>query len=70
MNPVARLRQAFDSDTHGFIYVKQLEQLSRSNHLIQEIAHQYGYFPVYERDSHHPTGYKHHTLITDTKELR
>ena len=68
MNPIASLRKAFESDKSGFIYARQLEKLARSSHLIQEIAHQYGYYPVYAPNSHHVRGYKHHTLIQDTRE--
>lgn len=68
MDPIASLRKAFESDKHGFIYARQLEKLARSNHLIREIAHQYGYYPVYAPNSHHVKGYKHHTLIQDTRE--
>lgn len=70
MNEIAKLRQAFENDTRGFIYARQLHKLARSNLLIQEIAQQYGYYPVYSRNSHYPTGYKHHTLIQNTQEMR
>lgn len=70
MNPISKLRQAFENDTRGFIYARQLHKLARSNLLIQEIAQHYGYYPVYSRNSYHPTGYKHHTLIQNTQEMK
>lgn len=68
MNPLHQLRKAFEQDTRGFIYTRQLQKLSRSNMLIQEIARQYGYYPVYTVKSRLPHGYKHHTLIENAQE--
>ncbi|MFC0819737.1 hypothetical protein [Moraxella marmotae] len=65
MNPLTQLKQMFEQDTKGYIYMRQLEQVSRSKMLIRDIARQYGYYPVYARRGHIPLAYQHHTLPND-----
>lgn len=67
MNPQQQqrkqLRQLFETNTEGYIFLSQLKKISSSDLMIRDIAHYYDYVPVYRnKTSAKIIAYKHRTL--------
>ena len=70
MNPQQQqrkqLRQLFETNTEGYIFLSQLKKISPSELMIRDIAHYYDSVPVYRnKTSAKIIAYKHRTLSDD-----
>lgn len=70
MNPQQQqrkqLRQLFEENKQGYLWLSQLKKIAPSNLMITEIAHHYDYVPVYKnKTSAKIIAYKHRTLNHD-----
>lgn len=70
MNPQQQqrkeLRQLFENNKEGYIFLSQLKKISSSDLMIRDIARYYDYMPVYRnKASTKIVAYKHHTITDD-----
>lgn len=70
MNPQQQqrkeLRQLFENNKEGYLFLSQLKKISSSDLMIRDIARYYDYMPVYRnKASTKIVAYKHHTITDD-----
>lgn len=69
MNPQQQrkeLRQLFENNKEGYLFLSQLKKISSSDLMIRDIARYYDYMPVYRNKvSTKIVAYKHHTITDD-----
>ena len=70
MNPQQQqrkeLRQLFENNKEGYIFLSQLKKIRSSDLMIRDIASYYDSMPVYRnKASTKIVAYKHHTITDD-----
>lgn len=55
------LKEIFEKNKTGIVPITQLQEVSRSNSLIREVAHKYGYVPYNTKYSRKVSYYVHFT---------
>lgn len=63
MSAIKQLREIFENDKAGYIFINELNKITSSAMLISGIARQYGYYPYHRNNkSTRIIAYVHHTV--------